>query len=650
MTYTLWTKEEETELARMVEISSPLNQIAEKIGRSPESVKQKIKREGFDYWDKNWRKKLRFTTDSYIGKFKAVHGDLYDYSEFTYKGADKKYPIICRTHGRFKQSAINHSLGFGCPRCANDKFRLDTMEFIKRAKAIHGNKYDYTKSKYSDYQTDLIIGCPVHGDFKQKAGVHLAGHGCRQCRDDIERLTTSEFIRRSIEIHGDKYDYSRTKYVRSSKKVNIICKEHGEFHQTPNKHLKGQGCDRCGGSSQKTTKEFIRRAKEVHGNRYDYSKVTYYRSHCKVVILCKKHGEFQQTPASHLYGKGCPSCCSSVGEASVEKWLIGRKIKFRRQKKFDQCRDKRRLPFDFYLPKCNTCIEYNGIQHYRPTAFFGNKLRQTDCAKHDQIKKGFCKKMGIKLLIIKYSENTEEALSRSLREKDDQNFLKKYDASIYPKPSVTVDIIICTIMYEQLRVLLIKRKHPPYRDCWAIPGGFVDIEKNETLERAAARELQKETGLKNIYIEQLKTYGDPDRDPRTRVITVAYFALVPECLLRHQKIKAADDAKEAGWFKLWDLPKSLAFDHSRILHDVYKRLRGKILYAPIAFEFVPKAFTWSQLLSVYEAVLGEEFPNFRRKMKLMYHIVAVKNKKRAPESGLGRPGALLEYKGMKDIL
>lgn len=234
--------------------------------------------------------------------------------------------------------------------------------------------------------------------------------------------------------------------------------------------------------------------------------------------------------------------------------------------------------------------------------------------------------------------------------KDDQDFLKKYDSSIYPKPSLTVDIIICTILQGMIRVLLIKRKHPPFRDCWAIPGGFVNIDKEEPLEQAAARELQEETGLKNMYIEQLKTYGDPQRDPRTRVITVAYYALVPEYRLKRQKIKAADDAKEYGWFELWDLPKNLAFDHTHILHDTYDRLQGKIMYAPIAFEFVPKSFTWSELQAVYEVVLRQKLvaPNFRRKMQAQYKFSQVFNQSRV--GGKGRPGTLLQFEGLKDAL
>lgn len=229
--------------------------------------------------------------------------------------------------------------------------------------------------------------------------------------------------------------------------------------------------------------------------------------------------------------------------------------------------------------------------------------------------------------------------------KDD---LSNYNPDRYEKPSVTVDIIICSIKDGRLKVLLIKRKHPPFRDHWAIPGGFVEIEKKETLEETAARELKEETNVENIYIEQLKTYGDPFRDPRMRIITVAYYALIPYNG-QFKNLQAGDDAKEAEWFPLDEPPKNLSFDHAQILQDCLTRLRGKILYAPLAFELVPKKFTWSELQSVYEIVLGHKlFPsNFRRKIRAMYKTTVLKTKKK---EGFGRPRILLTYRGMKKTL
>jgi len=230
--------------------------------------------------------------------------------------------------------------------------------------------------------------------------------------------------------------------------------------------------------------------------------------------------------------------------------------------------------------------------------------------------------------------------------KEEIKFLKKYNPNDYKKPSVTCDIIICSIKEGALKVLLIKRKYPPFKNCWAIPGGFVDIDAKESLEATAARELKEETGLENIYIEQLKTYGDPGRDPRMRIITVAYYALVPYNG-QFKDMKAGDDAKEAEWFSMYDIPDT-GFDHHIILWDALQRLRGKILYSPIAFELVPKEFTWTELQAVYEMILGHKLTpsNFRRKIRSMYKVTPLKKTKK----GRGRPKALLVYKGVKEAL
>jgi 8-oxo-dGTP diphosphatase len=219
-----------------------------------------------------------------------------------------------------------------------------------------------------------------------------------------------------------------------------------------------------------------------------------------------------------------------------------------------------------------------------------------------------------------------------------------YDKNAYEKPSVTVDVCICRFHAGEIQVLLIQRKHPPFRNHWAIPGGFVQIEAAEGLEATAARELEEETGLRDVYLEQLKSYGDPGRDPRMRVITVAYFALLRNSALAAQSIQAADDAKEAAWFSLRKPPK-LAFDHATILADLSHRLAGKILYTPIAFHLLEPAFTLAELQTVYEAVLGREIlaPNFRRKIQATYRLEPTQTQR---SQGPGRPAAEFTFEGM----
>ncbi len=181
---------------------------------------------------------------------------------------------------------------------------------------------------------------------------------------------------------------------------------------------------------------------------------------------------------------------------------------------------------------------------------------------------------------------------------------------LYENPSVTVDIIVFTIIDDDLKVILVNRKYDPFKGKWAIPGGFVRA--NESLENAAKRELMEETNVKNIYLEQLYTFGNPKRDPRGRVISVAYFALVSPGNI---DLKATSDASDAKWFSVNSTP-SLAFDHKDILDYALQRLRYKLEYTTVAFQFLPKMFTLTELQKVYEAIFGKKLDkrNFRKKI------------------------------------
>jgi 8-oxo-dGTP diphosphatase len=177
---------------------------------------------------------------------------------------------------------------------------------------------------------------------------------------------------------------------------------------------------------------------------------------------------------------------------------------------------------------------------------------------------------------------------------------------------VTVDIVIFTIQSGELRVLLVKRAAPPFQGQFAIPGGFVH--EGESLEQAAIRELREETGVAEIYLEQLYSFGDPKRDPRGRVITVAYFALIAA----DYPLEAGTDAAEADWWPFDRLP-PLAFDHGKILHYALERLRNKLEYTTVGFQLLPEKFTMTELQEVYETILGKKLDkrNFRRKLALL---------------------------------
>ncbi len=192
------------------------------------------------------------------------------------------------------------------------------------------------------------------------------------------------------------------------------------------------------------------------------------------------------------------------------------------------------------------------------------------------------------------------------------NFSENYRMALkdYPQPSVTTDIVIFSIINRDLKVLLVKRDVMPFKGKWALPGGFVQM--NESLEEGAMRELREETGVKNVYLEQLYPFGNPKRDPRGRVITIAYFALINSEKI---KLKPSTDVSEAKWFSILKIP-CLAFDHKKILDYAIKRLRWKFEYTPIAFSLLPKKFTMTQLQSLYEIVFKKKFDkrNFRKKI------------------------------------
>ena len=247
-------------------------------------------------------------TEEFIKRAKKVHGDKYDYSKTVYTRPLEKVIIICPKHGEFLQLPYNHLKGMGCRKCNS----ITTEEFIEKAREIHGDKYDYSKVKYINSYTKVTIICPVHGEFQQDPMAHLDGHGCRKCESDSRRLGKEEFIKRSKEIHGDRFDYSKVEYVNMNTPVTIICPIHGKFRQTPNTHLRCD-CPKCSKERVRnviadTKEDFIRKAREIHGDKYDYSKVEYVNTNTNVTIICPVHGEFQQRPSSHLEGIGCEKC------------------------------------------------------------------------------------------------------------------------------------------------------------------------------------------------------------------------------------------------------------------------------------------------------------------------------------------------------
>ena len=255
-------------------------------------------------------------------------------------------------------------------------------KFIEKAIKRHGNRYDYSKVEYVNSQTKVCIICPEHGEFWQEPAAHVRGNKCPTCSRENKgkdrRKSVDDFIYKSIKVHGIKYNYSKTKYVNAKTKVCIICPKHGEFWQIPHNHLNGQGCPWCSGRNM-DNELFIEKAREVHGDKYDYSKVEYVNSQAKVCIICPEHGEFWQVPTKHLYGRGCPKCGKKV-ISSKNRTKIN-KLKEKAEQVYNHDYDLKNSCeiYDFicsmvskevidkhgnriYIPSLGVAFEYNGLR------------------------------------------------------------------------------------------------------------------------------------------------------------------------------------------------------------------------------------------------------------------------------------------------
>lgn len=297
-----------------------------------------------------------------------------------------------------------------------------TEEFIEQAKAIHGNRYDYLKTEYQGCKKKVCIICKEHGEFWQTPDNHINNkQGCPKCANNIT-LTTQEFIKRAKKIHGNKYDYSKVNYINNHTSITIICNIHGEFNQLPLNHLKGEGCYKCGRNETNKSKkvdfnESIQKANNVHNNYYNYSKVKFNKTIDKVIIICPKHGEFEQIWNNHLRGEGCPKCNESKGEKQILSYLIDNNINYITQYKININKNINQSGIayiDFYLPDYNCFIEYNGRQHYMPVDKFGGEIQYQKQLKRDQFVRDYCNSNNIRLLEIKYNENINDKLNNKL--------------------------------------------------------------------------------------------------------------------------------------------------------------------------------------------------------------------------------------------
>lgn len=333
-------------------------------------------------------------TQGFIEKARAVHGGRYDYSRVQYRNNRTKVIIGCPEHGWFGQVPQSHLKGFGCRKCAAKKRAKSQIESTKkrllnRFRQVHGDRYEYDMGSFSGMERCMRIRCSKHGWFEQPAKHHADGHGCARCAHEQaaarRRDEVDSFIEKASIVHGGTYIYTDVEYVSSHEKVAIICREHGRFMQTPNKHLMGRGCPKCARQAlsilkQATTAEFIEKARAVHGDRYDYSRVDYKGWQSLVEIVCPEHGSFMQKAGVHLMGCGCRECGlrSSDGEREVAEYVESLGFGVERN-------TKKVIPpyeVDIFVPERGLCIEYNGNYWHSENAGRGRwyHARKVDAA------------------------------------------------------------------------------------------------------------------------------------------------------------------------------------------------------------------------------------------------------------------------------
>lgn len=303
--------------------------------------------------------------------------------------------------------------------------KLTTQEQEIQFKKIHGDKYEYDWSTYVNNSEKMTIICGEHGVFEQKPNHHKSGIGCPKCGKiksiESKTLTFKEVEDQCNKVHNFKYTYHEESYTNTQRKMKIGCPIHGIFEQTPNDHKNGQGCRKCGEiktaqSKTLTFEEQVIRCNKVHNNKYIYYKESYIDNSTKMSIGCPTHGIFEQTPNNHKNGNGCPICNSSKGELEINKFLTSRH-NFKTQHKIEGCKHKGQLIFDFYISELNTCIEFDGEQHFRFVEYYhrtieGFKEQQLK----DKIKNEYCLNNNIRLIRIPYTEfyNIESILEREL--------------------------------------------------------------------------------------------------------------------------------------------------------------------------------------------------------------------------------------------
>ena len=360
--------------------------------------------------------RLKKSQEVFISISKEIHSGKYDYSLVKYVGVVKKVKIICPKHGIFEQTPHHHKNGNGCASCAYENsignLKMDTIQFISISIKKHNGYYKYDLSNYDGFKKKVKIICPKHGIFEQIPSEHMKGRGCKRCRCGGHggpgrnlKYTNDEFIKMCSEKHNNKYSYYKTDFTGVKNKIDVICPTHGVFEVEAWCHKNGSGCSQCALDDQKTkTSDFLVKSNKLHNNKYEYLiSGEYALSKDKILIKCPDHGMFEQISDTHLRGSGCSLCkTKSRGEIQIKQFLDDNRFEYIREKTFDDCVNSRKLRFDFYLPKYNMCIEFDGRHHFGPVSYFGGEKTYKIMIKTDIIKNKYCESNNIRLVRIPY--------------------------------------------------------------------------------------------------------------------------------------------------------------------------------------------------------------------------------------------------------
>lgn len=369
-------------------------------------------------------------------RVRAVHGDRYGLGRAIYVTQYDHVVVECGEHGQFMVLPFNLWQGAGCPACARRQnglnHRITQDACLCRVGQVHGKTYDHSLIRYRRMHDEIVVVCRDHGQFRPTAANYLAGRGCPGCgtlrgaanRTPMLVLGADEVLARFRRIHGDEYDYANVVYEHSNRHVEIVCRQHGPFLQTPSGHWAGKGCPECGRVNRAanqilTTQEVLARFRQLHGDRYDYGATEYSRFRLHVTIGCRRHGAFRQTPQAHLEGKGCPRCSQSSGETRAAAWLEERGIAFTVE--FPVAAEgATRCRFDFFLPDQCAFLEIDGPHHYAPVQYAGMSLEKArhvflETQRRDALKDVWAAENGMAVYRIRWDGNIEERLEELFR-------------------------------------------------------------------------------------------------------------------------------------------------------------------------------------------------------------------------------------------